>query len=555
MMRLSELTSLGLCMGQIHNAEHSLKTVQAFAHAMRHHHTLDGLLWDIAEQVGELLGFDDCVIYMREGEVLVQAAAYGVKNPGPHEIMDPIIIPVGDGIVGTVALTGLAEYISDTVADQRYIADHYDGASELAVPVLFEGEVIGVFDSESDVLDGYSALDREQFQLIADMASARIAWLRAERSRLASLARQDAARLESLGLLAGGIAHDFSNLLSVVSLNTEAIRLADDDESRELALQTVEDVVRRASGLTKRLLNFARGGAPVLELLDPRPGLQACSRYVDAMADIEFSLTIHGDLPFLNADPSQLDQVLHNLLLNAAEAMDKRGRLKLSARACAHEGGTGLLIEVSDEGPGMDAATQSRIFDPYFSTKRRGSGLGLATSYWIATRHGGHLSCSSTPGHGSTFRLVLPALEGKLPQETTNARLEPLQPLRILVLEDDPLLAQGLLTLLQKQRHTVTLVTDGAVVAPTWASAKKQGPTFDLALLNLKNDDGIGGIEALTQLLRVDPLARAVAMSGYPKDGGMPDHAALGFLSRLDKPFDMKTLEQAMRDALDDVSF
>jgi signal transduction histidine kinase len=537
-------------MGRMNDAENSLKTVQAFARAMRHHHTLDGLLWDIAEQVGELLGFDDCVIYMRQGEILVQAAAYGLKNPGPHEIMDPIIIPVGEGIVGTVALTGQAEYVANTVADQRYIADHYDGASELAVPVVFDGEVIGVFDSESDLLDGYSELDRSQFQLIADMASARIAWLGSERSRLAFLERHDAERLESLGLLAGGIAHDFNNLLAVIALHTEAIRYAEDDEEREMALDTVEDVVRRASTLTKQLVTFARGGTPVVELLDPASLLQECSRYVVAMTGIELVLQVSEDLPLINADPTQVGQVLHNLLLNGAEAMGQCGRIHVVAEACAHEGGPGLSIEVTDEGPGMDADTVGQIFDPYFSTKQRGSGLGLASSYWIASRHGGHLSCASELGHGSTFRLVLPALAGKLPQATSIGRLEPLAPMRVLVLEDERQVAEGLVNLLRRHRHTVTWVMDGSEVGPLWARAQRDGMPFDLALLDLKNPGGVGGVEALGELLSVDPLGRAVAMSGYTEGDGMRDYAALGFVARLEKPFDMKALEKAMRFAI-----
>ncbi|MFT7519791.1 MAG: signal transduction histidine kinase/ActR/RegA family two-component response regulator [Kiritimatiellia bacterium] len=531
------------------NAEKRLQAVDAFARSMLVHHTLDDLLWNIADQVGELLGFDDCVIYMCEGDVLVQAAAFGVKSPNARHIDNAIIIPIGEGIVGSAAQTGVAQYVPDTRQDRRYIADTFQGASELAVPLIFDGEVIGVFDSESELVDGYSVEDQELLQLIAHVASARVAWLRSERLRLASIEQHDVERMESLGLLAAGIAHDFNNLLAVVLLNTEIARAALDGAVRDQALSTVDEAVHRAQGLTKQLSTFANGGAPVRELLEPLGVLTEAVGFVCGVPNIQCELDVRGVLPLLHADEMQLAQVLHNLLLNAAQAMDNSGFIRVVASRCTYEDRAGLQIEVEDDGPGFKVEVLARLFDPFYTTKPMGSGLGLATSYWIVRRHGGVLTAHNRPDGGAMLRVVIPGFEGALGRSQPAAH-RPLASIRVLILEDEPLVRRALYALLRSRGHDVDMVEDGADVRPFWLRARRLNTPYDLALLDLQNNCGMGGLEALGELLAVDPSARAVVMSGYTDTKGMHDHRRVGFLARLEKPFDITKLERAFAEAL-----
>ena len=218
---------------------------------MLQHHTLDDLLWDMVEQIGNLMEIDDCVIYLVEGDVLVQAAAYGVKNPTRWTIAEPIAIPIGEGIVGTVARTRCPEIVADTRNDARYISDQFVGASELTVPIVFQDQVIGVLDSEAERVNMYTEEDLELFQSIANVAAARIAWLRSEQQRVRDEEARHAERLESLGKLAGGVAHDFNNLLTVIGLHLGLAMESDEEADAAEAHDTAMHAIERAKGLTK----------------------------------------------------------------------------------------------------------------------------------------------------------------------------------------------------------------------------------------------------------------------------------------------------------------
>ena len=156
-------------------AEFDLRTLNAFAISLLQQNDVDDLCWSIAENVGTLLGQEDCVVYLCEGETLFQVAAYGTKSPEDRKIGHRIAIPVGEGVVGTVAQTGLAEIVADTQKDPRYIRDQFPGRSELAVPIVYEGAVLGVLDTESSVVGHYGDADLKTLQSIANLASSRIA--------------------------------------------------------------------------------------------------------------------------------------------------------------------------------------------------------------------------------------------------------------------------------------------------------------------------------------------------------------------------------------------
>lgn len=526
----------------------SLQIINEFAIAMLRGQTLDDLLWNMVEQIGQLLSLNDCVIYLVEGEMLVQAAAFGIKSPKCRSIVQPIAIPFGQGIVGTVASTGQAELVSNTRLDPRYIADHVAGGSEISVPIFFEDDLIAVLDSESVGVGAYTEADLKLFQAIANVAASRIGWLRSERSRLQAKEVHNVDRLESLGKLAGGIAHDFNNLLTVIGMHTSLALMEDEEdveESKELVLQAID----RAQGLSRQLMAFARGGAPLREEVDPTLLLREAVAFIAVHSAIEVVVDVAPDLPAIWADSDQLAQVCHNLLLNAAQAMAFSGCIHVKATSTDGVGGRRIVISIEDEGPGVPIELQDRIFDPYFSTKGEGTGLGLATSYWILRRHEGDLRVTNAADGGAVFTLDLPALHVRTVRSSKEVDVV-LPKLRVLVFDDDPGVALGIRRLLEREGHEAVVVMDGALVAPTWQRHQKAGTPFDAVLIDLVHSAGIGGIETLVRLRAVAPKASAVVMSGYTEDDAMTRFEAHGFQSRLPKPFRPEALWVALSEAL-----
>lgn len=529
----------------------SFHTLNAFAMAMLEAHDLDDLLWSLVETVAQHMDLDDCVLYLLEGELLVQAAAHGVKNPQDRTIHDPIAIPVGQGIVGTVAANAQGEVVDDTRTDPRYISDQFNGASEMAVPLLFQGKVLGVLDSEAERPGRYTADDLALFQALANVAASRVAWLLSERQRAREEHARAAHRMAALGKLAGGVAHDFNNLLTVIGLQM-ALGLDEqaDADDRALARTTCVQAIDRAKGLTRQLMTFGRGGAPLREAVDLSALLQEAVGFMRGLDTLELQLDLAPDLPPVWADPDQISQVLHNLTLNAAQAMNNQGRLAVTAVPTDGADGRQVRVTVSDSGPGIPASLRETLFDPYVTTKPHGTGLGLSTSYWILQRHGGTLSVSDAPDGGAVFTLQLPAFHSRAVRSSADAEELRLPPLRVLVLEDDPLLAAGLRQLLNQEGHEVVLVTESNLVAPTWRLNLEARRPFDVAILDLVQPTGRGGAAALEALRREDPTAHAVVMSGYAESDTMSEHEAHGFQARLAKPFDLSTLRRALHTAL-----
>jgi signal transduction histidine kinase/FixJ family two-component response regulator len=517
-------------------ASSDLRMLNEFALAMLEPHTLEQLLWNMADRIGTLLAYDDCVIYLREGDVLVQAAAFGVKNASQGEINERIVIPLGEGIVGEVAVTGIPEFVRDTREDPRYISDQFDGSSEMAVPLRFEGVTLGVLDTEGASVDAFNDEDFARFQAIANIAAGRIAWLRSERSRQRAEDQHQAQRLESLGMLAGGIAHDFNNLLAVLSMNLELARIVEDPAEITQALDTMEQALDRARGLTKQLMTFGSGGAPLRELAELPPLVLEAIRFIEVYPGIDCQLSFDEELPIIQADVSQVGQVLHNLLINAVQAMKGAGRIDIDIRRVEGREGPRVVLRVSDDGPGVPPSVASRIFDPFYSTKQHGTGLGLAICYWIIARHDGDLTIESGPERGTVFRIELPGVEGRIARSDRSS-VQPSRSLRVLVLDDVDDVRKGVCRLLNLSGHETQEVADGSDVAPTWARARSEGQPFDLALLDLANPSGVDGVEAMQLLRALDPDATAIVMSGYSEQRVMSEYAEHGFAARIEKPF------------------
>jgi PAS domain S-box-containing protein len=371
-----------------------------------------------------------------------------------------------------------------------------------------------------------------------------------------------ASKLEAVGLLAGGIAHDFNNILTVVLGN---VTLAEADTEANSAISArLADARRatlRARDLTLQLLTFAKGGEPVKTTVDLPELLKESAGFAlhGAKARGEFHVA-PGLWPIL-ADKGQLGQVVQNLVINAVQAMPTGGVVTITAEnhEIAATGVTDALppgkyvhVSVADTGVGIAAENLAKIFDPYFTTKAQGTGLGLATTYSVIKKHDGHIQAESEPGKGTLFRFWLPAGRGSSVAGRA-AGSGSRSPFRAKVLfMDDEAPIRGMAELfMQRLGFDCDLAADGAEAVRKYQESLAAGQKYEVVLMDLTVPGGMGGREAMEHLRRMDPAVCAIVSSGYSRDPVMSNHQAHGFRGILPKPYGLEQLRKVIRDVLD----
>jgi|TARA_B100002003_G_scaffold251700_1_gene296808 PAS domain S-box-containing protein len=370
---------------------------------------------------------------------------------------------------------------------------------------------------------------------------------------------QKMEKLESVGVLAGGIAHDLNNLLTIIIGNLNMARISSDRDERETFLDSTEKSLQRVEDLTKQLLTFAKGGMPILDTNDIRRAIEDCVAFSMHGSHIATELTFPGDLSAVDFDLGQINQVINNLLINARYAMPDGGTIKITAQDVAlksHskvplDAGAYVKVSVEDEGSGIHAEELEKIFDPFFSTKDTGSGLGLATAYAIIQKHKGHILAESEPGKGARFDIYLPAsrrpAELKKSIEATNIETGTG---RILVMDDSQEIQKLTKAMLEKVGYTVSVSENGAEAVELYRAALESGQPFSAVILDLTIPGGMGGKETIEKLRELDPRVKAIVSSGYSVDPVLSHFRDYGFSGVLTKPYVVAKMIEVLNEVL-----
>lgn len=361
-------------------------------------------------------------------------------------------------------------------------------------------------------------------------------------------------KLESLGVLAGGLAHDFNNLLTAIIGNIAlAKRDAPPGESVSRYLEFAEAATSRAQSLTQQLLTFARGGSPVKKLLSAKNLIVDSAGFAIRGSKSRCEFKIAPDLRAIEADEGQLGQVINNLVMNAEQAMSEGGTVTVSAENVTLTKDNPLLlkpgdyikISVSDQGTGIPEENIKKIFDPYFTTKDNGIGLGLATCYSVINNHNGHITVESTPGAGTTFSFYLLASSVQdVPTAPDTGRVPLRGTGKILVMDDEDIVRDVLHRSLTHLGYTVVSARDGNETIALYEQALKSSKSFDAVIMDLTIPGGMGGKETITKLRQIDPRVKAIVSSGYLDDPIMASFKDYGFCGVVSKPYTLKTLSE-----------
>ncbi|MSP90676.1 MAG: PAS domain S-box protein [Myxococcales bacterium] len=474
-------------------------------------------------------------ICVHDGKTILYVNPAGMRMMGatqPEQMIGQAVLPFVHPNYRALAAERIRGAAQDRVAQP--VAD------EKLVGV--DGRVIDVEVASFPYLDGTNPVMQVVIRDVTDRKHAEAELLRVR-------------KLESLALLAGGITHDFNNLMTAVLANLTLARLAQDDGSPGYnRLVEAEKATLRARDLTHQILAFARGGDPGRQSVDVVQLVRESASFALAGSETRLELVVEDSPPAAEADPGQLGQVVQNLVLNAGQAMAGHGTVSVRVSAGRIDGvragvplpkGAYVCVDVADTGHGIAPEHVAHVFDPFFTMRPHGSGLGLSTSYAIVQRHGGWISVASRPGH-TVFTVWLPASAERAPPPPPADTAETGHG-SVLVMDDDALMRETACAVVGVLGYASEAVADGTAVVERYREALAAGERFDAVLLDLTVPGGMGGREAMVALLALDPRVCAIVSSGYSDDPVMTNWAAHGFAGVVAKPYTVGEMAAMLR--------
>ncbi len=370
-------------------------------------------------------------------------------------------------------------------------------------------------------------------------------------------------KLESLGVLAGGIAHDFNNLLTAISTNLSmALMYGNLEDDISDMLGDAEKASYRAKNLTQQLLAFAKGGRPVKRTIPVGKLLGDTAEFALSGSNVRSVCRIPQGLWNISADEGQIGQVIHNLVINADQAMPGGGEIQVSAEnvlvgrddRLPLQEGRYVKLSVADQGIGVPKENLDRIFDPFFTTKKKGSGLGLATCFTIVNNHGGHIRVDSREDMGTRVDVFLPASEETLQVEEREGEGPVQGEGRVLLIDDEEMIRRSAGEMLRRFGYEVALAKDGEEAVRQYRRAAERGRPFHAVIMDLTIRGGNGGRETLEEILKIDPGAKVIVSSGYSDDPVMASYELYGFRDVITKPYKIERVGEILRRVMSEPS-
>ena len=478
----------------------------------------------------------------------------------------------GDGPSATAIKTGRHSVCNDIehnllMAPWRAQAMRLGYHATAAFPLILRNQVIGVYNLYSSESDFF---DNDELRLLDELAvdisfAVEVSQRETERLKLEEQLRQS-QKMEAIGQLAGGVAHDFNNILAVIQMQAGLLRVERNLPPTQTDYASeIEKAAQRAANLTRQLLMFSRRQTLQPRNLDLNDIISHITKMLQRVLgeDIRIQIKYASQPLFINADAGMMDQILMNLTVNSRDAMPKGGQLiietsavefnKLTAAQSTHaRPGSFVCLSVSDTGSGIPLETLPRIFDPFFTTKDvgKGTGLGLATVFGIVQQHQGWINVHSIIGQGTTFRVYLPRLAHAAEKKTTPLSPESVRGGNetILVVEDDPALRAVVQNALSRLGYRVIEAPTGITAVNVWRQNRTE---ISLLLTDMVMPDGMNGKELAEQLQRENPKLKVIYTSGYSADIAGEDFPLEDGVNFLAKPFLIQKLAQTIRECLD----
>ena len=364
---------------------------------------------------------------------------------------------------------------------------------------------------------------------------------------------QKAQKLESLGVLAGGIAHDFNNLLTGIFGYIDLARSVSKDPKSTEYLEATLAAMNRARALTLQLLTFAKGGAPVQKITPLVPFIQDAAQFALSGSNISCKFFLAQNLWPCNIDKNQIGQVIDNIVINGQQAMPNGGDMEITAKNISLANkehpplseGDYVKVSIKDSGIGISKDIMPRIFDPFYTTKTKGHGLGLATCYSIINRHGGCIDVESETGKGSTFHLYLPASrESAVLEAAAAARHKGCG--TIVVMDDEEIIRDTVRQMLEAMGYTVVCMNDGKEALDFYVSETRAGRQCSAMIFDLTVPGGMGGIQAVKEVRKLNKEIPVFVISGYADDPVLKNPVNYGFTASISKPFTITELSDML---------
>lgn len=377
------------------------------------------------------------------------------------------------------------------------------------------------------------------------------------KKKVEDIIRKD--KLDSVGVLAGGIAHDFNNLLTGILGNISMVLLETANNIKHHSLLVdAEKAALRARDLTWQLLTFSKGGAPLKETSSLNEIINESAMFAVRGSKVTCDIIIPDDIGLVDVDKGQFSQVIHNLVINAKQAMENGGTIVISAENTEVSSSDNLplnagkyvKISVKDTGIGIPMDIQSKIFDPYFTTKEGGSGLGLASVYSIVKNHDGYITVESKSGGGTIFYIYLPVSTREAPVIKHDEEQFLHGTGRVLIMDDEEIIRELTEEMLKKLGYDVVSVKDGREAIELYRNALQTGSPFDAVIMDLTVPGGMGGATAIKKLLEEDPSVKAIVSSGYSNDIMIAEYKKYGFSGFIVKPYRFSELSRVVHQVI-----